>query len=123
MSTFIVRAKVWKIGKPESARDLDLVVDTGATYTTLPVEFLRELGLEPIRKTKLRMANGRIVQRDLGEAVISIQGRRTVTPVVFGNQKIRLLGAVTLEELSFAANAVARELVPTEAYLLVSQGR
>ena len=69
------------------------------------------------------MANGRIVQRDLGEAVISIQGRRIVTPVVFGNQNIRLLGAVTLEELSFAANAVARELVPTEAYLLVSQGR
>src|SRR2546427_13106875 len=113
MSTFIVRAKVWKIGKPQSARDLDLIVGTGATYTTLPVEFLRELGLEPIRKTKLRMANGRIVQRDLGEAVIAILGKRAVTPVVFRHQKTRLLEALTPGYLSFGDNAVWRGTVTT----------
>ncbi len=121
MGTFKVKAKVWRVGAPESAADLDLVVDTGATYTALPARFLKELGVEPIRKTKLRIADGRLVERNLGEVTLEIQGRRTVTPVVFGNQETRLLGSVTLEELSFAVNAVARELVPTEAYLLIAR--
>ncbi len=121
MGTFKVKAKVWRVGAPESATDLDLVVDTGATYTTLPARFLKELGVEPIRKTKLRIPDGRLVERNLGEVTLEVQGRRTVTPVVFGNQEIRLLGSVTLEELSFAVNAVARELVPVEAYLLIAR--
>ncbi len=121
MGTFRVKAKVSKVGEPESSVETDMIVDTGATYTTLPASLLRQLGVGPIRKIKLRIASGRIVERNLGEVTVEIQGRKTTTPVVFGNKEVRLLGSVTLEELSFAADPVARELVPTEAYLLVAR--
>lgn len=98
-----------------------MIVDTGTTYTTLPASFLESLGVERVRKIRLTIANGKSVDRDIGEVGIEIiEKRASSTPVVFGDQGIYLLGSVTLEELSLAPDPVRKKLVPAEAYLLSS---
>lgn len=76
----------------------ELIVGTGATCTVLPVSLLRELGVKPIRRVKLRLDGNRVVKRDLGQAEIEIKGFSSmVTPVVFGEEGVYLLGSATLE--------------------------
>ncbi len=50
-----------------------MVLDTGATYTTLPATMLNALSVRPLRKRRLRLANGRIVERRLGEVGLEMQ--------------------------------------------------
>jgi len=70
---------------------------------------------------KLRLADGRIVERPLGEVGIDIEGyTASATPVVFGDEGVYLLGSVTLEQLGLAPDPIARRLRPTEALLMIS---
>ena len=55
--------------------DFDAMVDTGASYTIVPVRPLRELGVEPIDKIALALADGQPVEMDLGQATATIDGR------------------------------------------------
>ena len=48
--------------------DFDAMVDTGASYTIVPVRPLRELGVEPIDKIALALADAQPVEMDLGQA-------------------------------------------------------
>ncbi len=124
MGVFKVTAKVWQISRQSAWKEIELVVDTGATYTTLPSSFLESLGVKRVRKTRLTIADGRSVDREIGEVGIEVNEKRaTSTPVVFGDREIFLLGSVTLEELSLAPDPVRKKLVPAEAYLLVSARR
>ncbi len=124
MGVFEVKTKVWRVGEPESARELMMVVETGATYTTLPASLLKEMGIRAIRKGRLRLANGRIVERGVCEVGVEVQSERlSSTPVVFGTGAACLLGSVTLEALSLAADSVKRRLVATEAYLLSARSQ
>jgi len=73
---------------------VELVVDTEATYTVLPRSLLERLGISPIKSA--RLADGRIVERPLGEARMEVEGRyASTTPVVFGEEGIYLLGPMT----------------------------
>ncbi len=121
MGIFEVKTKVWRVGEPKSARELNLVVDTGATYTTLPASLLKEMGVRPLRKRKLRLANGRIVERELAAVGLEVEGESLqTTPVVFGDEGVYLLGSLILEDLSLAVDPLKKKLVPTEAYLLTA---
>src|SRR4051812_13501779 len=97
VGTFSVRAEVSgsKSGPFES---LDLLVDTGSTYTVLPSALLDELGVERHRRGRFELADGTEVERDLGRVWIGLEGQLEYTLVVFGDDA--LLGAVTLEELN-----------------------
>jgi hypothetical protein len=74
MEAFNVKVTIWNPKKPESKTDLELSVDTGATYTVVPVTVLKSLGIKPIRLIKLRLADNRVVEKPLGEIGIEIQG-------------------------------------------------
>jgi len=53
------------------------------------------------------------IERDRDDAVFFYAGRRGTAPVMFAEPgDAALLGAVTLESLGFALDAVRRELVP-----------
>ena len=95
-------------------REIEATVDTGAAYTTLPARLLRELGVEPMGKRRLLLADGRRVDMDYGQAWVAMNGERIVTVVVFGEDDgPALLGAYTLEGLALAVDPVAQKLVPT----------
>ncbi len=121
MGVFKVRAKVWQVSGQSARKEIEMIVDTGATYTTLPASFLESLGAKRIRRIKLTIASGRSVEREMGEVGIEINEKgASSTPVVFGDRGKYLLGSVTLEELSLAPDPVRKKLVPAEAYLLVT---
>jgi len=119
MGVFEVKTKVWRVGRPSTARELKMIVDTGATYTTLPTSLLKELGVRARWRRKLELADSRIVEKEIGEVGLEVQGwRLPSTLVVFGDEGINILGSHTLEGLSLAADSTRKKLVPTVAYLL-----
>ena len=82
---------------------LDPWVDTGSVYTWVPSSVLQRLGLSPTGQRSFQVADGRIIERDIVEAVVKIDGQTAHTICVFGGeQDMVLLGAVTLEQFGLA---------------------
>jgi predicted aspartyl protease len=119
MGVFTVKVTVWNPRKPEIKIDLELLVDSGATYTVLPANVLKTLEIEPIRLIRLRLADNRVIENPFGEIGIEIEGyKASATPVVFGDEGIYLLGSVTMEQLGLMPDPVHKKLKPTEALLM-----
>lgn len=118
MGTFSVRLEVSDAAGLRS-EEIDAVVDTGATRTTIPGSLLRRLGIDPYRSAEFQLADGTRRELRLGRARVSIGGREELTQVAFGDEDMPcLLGAITLEELDLAVDPVNRRLIPTTALLL-----
>jgi len=105
--------------RPKQTIALEAVVDTGATYTWIPEDMLKRLGIKPFETRPLKIASGKIIERKLGLALVTVREKTMPTPVLFGDKGSEpLLGAVTMEELGFSVDPVHRTLVPVTAYLL-----
>ncbi len=92
---------------------LEAWVDTGSVYTWIPSATLQRLGLIPTAKRPFQVADGRIIERDIVEAVVRLDGQTAYTVCVFGNQDdLVVLGAYALEGLGLAADPVNKRLVP-----------
>lgn len=119
MGVFKVKAKIWNPFNPQNKVEVNLIVDTGATYTVIPSKLLRKLNVKPTRKITVRLADNRVSIKPLGEIGIEIQGyKATATPVIFGEENIYLLGSVTMEQLSLTPDPIHKKLKPTEALLM-----
>jgi len=98
---------------------LDLLVDTGATWSLIPPETARVLGVEPFETRPVRTADGRRLDLPLAEVRFTIDGRSLTTPCLIGAPgATALLGAVTLEALGLAPDPVQKILVPVTGFLL-----
>jgi len=94
-------------------------VDTGAFYSTLPRPFLESLGIVPHKRERFMLADGRIVESDIGHMWIRIGDRTAITFVLFAEPDTEpLLGAYTLEGLALDVDVVNRRLVPKPWLLL-----
>ncbi len=113
-----VRAKIWNIDDPSKEAIVTLLADTGAIYTVLPSNLLREIGVKTIGKRSFRLADNRVKVYDLGLIGIEINGLKTHTPVIFGEENVYLLGVVTLEELGLQVDPLTGELKPLELLLM-----
>jgi predicted aspartyl protease len=119
MGVFKVIARVWNVSDSSKLNVVELLVDTGATYTALPASVLNSLKVTPTRIARLKLADGRVVERPVGEVGIEIEGHRaSATPVVFGDEGVYQLGSVTMEQLGLAPDPVSKSLKPTEALLM-----
>ena len=98
---------------------IDAVVDTGATYTWIAKDILEKLSIVPQFKRKLKLADGKIIERDLAQVQIKINGEAMFTPCIFGDLNSEpLLGAVTLEEFGLGVDPINKRLIPVPAFLL-----
>ena len=99
---------------PDNRAELDdVMVDTGSEYNWLPEELLARLGIAPVRVDRFETADGRILERDIGFAMIYAGGRSAPTIVVFaGPGDMVLLGAHCLEGLNLRVDLGRKELVP-----------
>ena len=120
MGTFRVTIEV---GDPAGAsyREVSALVDTGASYSQIPDSILRALGVVPDSRRTFRVADGREVERDVGETRVRLNGSSRMTVVVFGAADSEaVLGAVTLEELGLAVDPLNRRLIPVPGLLMVA---
>ena len=118
MGVFSIKAE---LGDPSGQRyePIELVVDTGSSYTTLPASKFRALGVESVGKQRFVLADGRMIDGDVGQTWLRLEGRTRMTVVAFGEEDAeQLLGAVTLEEFGLGIDTVAKKLVPAIGYRL-----
>ena len=74
---------------------------------------LGDLGIEPQDVERFETADGRVLERDVGSALLYAAGRVRATVVVFAEQDdMVLLGAIGLEALNLRVDLARKELVP-----------
>jgi len=113
-----------EIGDPAGERfqPVEALVDTGATNTMVPAPVLRQIGVQPYRKTEFELADGSRMELDVGRTWVRVNGQQEFTQVVFGtDDSAPILGAITLEEMALAVDPVGRRLVPVHKYLMLVQ--
>jgi predicted aspartyl protease len=98
--------------------DLDLIVDTGSTYTWVKRSKLKSLELKPTSRRVFKTIEGRLVEREIGEAIIECGGERATTIIVFGEEgDAEVLGIYALEGLGLEVDPTTRGLKKSEAIL------
>jgi predicted aspartyl protease len=90
-----------------------LMVDTGAEATWIDGVVLDRIGLSPRKKDmQFQMANGQIITRSVGSAVLKVDQAETVDEVVFAQKgDLQLLGARALEGLNLKVDPRRKKLV------------
>jgi len=97
---------------------LPVLVDTGATYTTLPRDVIAALGCEPAGERRVRLADGREETWQVSVVSVQILGQDGPTFCLIGpSGGPALLGAVTLEEFALGVDPIGTRLVPVTSYL------
>lgn len=99
-------------GKARAFRNV--MVDTGAEFSSLPRKDLEALGITPTGTERFESADGRVFERDIGFALIGAGGRVGPTVVMFAEEgDVTLLGAHALEGLRLRVDLARKELVPS----------
>lgn len=103
---------------PQGEVTLETLVDTGATYTWIPKPILERLGVRPIGKEPFALADGRVVEYDIGALTARIDGKERPTLVIFGDPDTEpLLGVFTLEGFLLGVDPVNKPLIPVTGRL------
>ncbi len=104
-------------GPTGRSKDLQLLVDTGATFLVIPRVLADRLDLRPTRTCLLQIAGGREETWPLAEVRVAIDDVEVTTPCVIAPEGPALLGAVVLESLLLAVDPVAKRLVPVKGFV------
>jgi clan AA aspartic protease len=119
MGTFTVKVTLSHPERRATRITLELLVDTGATWSLISADAARSLGVEPSETRPVKTADGRLLNLPLGEVRFTIDGRSLTTPCLIGAPDApALLGTVTLEAFGLAADPVQKALVPVTGLLL-----
>lgn len=96
----------------------DFMVDSGASYTVLPGNLVKKLGLVPSFKQEFVLADSTKITRSIGSAIVKFDGREIASPVVLGRvHDSPLLGVLTLEALGLVLDPFERKLHPAKLML------
>ncbi len=103
---------VWSADR-ERMETVDAQVDTGSSYSMFSGAMLRRLGIVTLERHGFELADGSIVEYDVGEALLRVNGRERTTSVMFGDDDAEpLLGANALQEFLLVVDPVGEELIP-----------
>ena len=113
MGLFHVGCRVLNPVTSKSAAVRRLMVDTGAESTWIDATVLEAIGIERRKKDlQFQLANGQIITRSVGYAVLTVDKSETVDEVVFAETgDLQLLGARALEGLNLQVDARRKRLV------------
>ena len=89
------------------------LVDTGAAMLNLHKSEIEQLGLQYLRKIKVRTANGAIERNVYGVARVELLGRESEFDVLELPEDVpNLVGYIILEQLDFVADTANQKLIP-----------
>jgi predicted aspartyl protease len=113
MGTFRVDLEVENPVRPGERRLLrSVLVDTGAELSWFPKDLLQSLGIERVKVWRFRQADGTVLTRWTGGAVVHVAGIQTLDEVVFGEPgDLVLLGSRSLEGLNLRVDPVSKRLI------------
>lgn len=114
MGTFRVSCRVENIVDRKKAIDVpEILVDTGSEYTWVTGGLLAKIGIKREKKDlQFVMANGSLITRNVGFAIVRVEDAFTVDEVVFAEEgELLLLGARTLEGMNLTVDAQRKRLV------------
>ncbi len=102
-----------------------LLVDTGSEFTWLPSGTLERIGVEPQKKdNRLQMANGQVLTRTVGFAVLRVDQFFTIDEVVFAQPgDLTLLGSRALEGMNVNVDARRKKLVAAGPVVAAGAGQ
>ena len=114
MGTFYTSCKVENhVHRTKTVVIPKLLVDTGSEYTWAPATALEKIGIAREKKDlQFIMANGKVITRSVGFAVLHVAGTFTTDEVVFAEPgDLAILGARTLEGLNLTVDPARKRLV------------
>ena len=114
MGKVIEKVKLTSLFDPTKTKEVEAIIDTGATMLVLPQDVVDELDLKEIRKATVEYANNQTQEKSIyAGLVIEIKGRVgnfEAVAEVSGSQP--LVGQIVLEALDFVVDPSARTLIP-----------
>ena len=114
-----VEIVIKKSYESKASRTIDFLIDSGAVYSVVNKEILKELKIKPHRKRSFFLANGEKIEREVGDAYFEYKSVGGAAPVIFGESgDNNLLGATTLESLELVLDPYRRELRPLSMSLM-----
>lgn len=112
MGEFTWPVGVWS-ADGERLETVDALVDTGASYSLFPRSMLERLGIAKRFVLPFEQADGSVIDRDVGQAVLVINDTESSMRVIFGDDDAEsLIGSNALQEFLLLVDSVAEELVP-----------
>ena len=102
----------------------EVLVDTGAELSWAPAAVLESLGITRRKTVRFEQADGTILERWVGFAIVHAGGTFTNDEVVFGEPgDLVLLGARSLEGLNLKVDLVGKRLVSAGPMLAAATSR
>ena len=95
------------------------LIDSGAVYSVAPADLLRQLRIRPYGKQQFSLADGDVIERQVGGALFSYRKHQGVAPIIFGEPgDADIVGVMTLETLGLVLDPLKRELRPLPMLLV-----
>jgi len=100
------------------SEQIELLVDTGSTYTWVSSIVLKKLNVEVKTARKFKTIDGRLLERKVGEVLIEYMNEKATRMVVFADKgDAQFLGVDALEGLGLEVDPVTKQLRKAEALL------
>ena len=114
MGTFRVKTTIEHMTRREKSVELpQVLVDTGSEHTWVPSKLLEKIGVKREKKDlTFQMANGKLITRQIGFAIVRCVEHFTIDEVVFAEEgDLPLLGARSLEGMNLTVDPRRKKLV------------
>lgn len=96
----------------------EFLVDTGAHYTVIPAAIVKKLNLKSAFTQEFSLADGRIIKRDIGGAMVKFENKELPVAVVLGRKgDSALLGITTLESFGLMIDPFKRKIYSSKLML------
>lgn len=111
MGVTYVSTQVFEFNKTQKSYEAEFLVDTGSIDCMAPANELERIGVRKEGKAVYELANGQVVEYELGFARVAFMGQETVSQIIFGPEGVEpILGVVVLENLGFVVDPVNKQL-------------
>ena len=114
MGKVIEKVKLTSLFDSTKTKEVEAVIDTGATMLVLPRDVIEELGLRKIGERRVRYANNQIQIKSVYRGVIlELKGRDGIFDVlgeVEGSEP--LVGQIVLEALDLIVDPITKTVIP-----------
>jgi clan AA aspartic protease len=100
------------------SEQIELLVDTGSTYTWVSSMILERLNVKAETTRKFKTIDGRLLERRIGEVLMEYVNEKATRMVVFADKgDAEVLGVDALEGLGLEVDPITKRLKKAEALL------